>query len=348
MNRGHGAPVRCRWAAGFLLSWVAAQPAAAQEPAAGLPAALARGPGLSWRDEASLGFPRNAHALASSDKALFVVGGTGSLPADPGQAAAVGPILEVERFDGSRWSVETELPGEGLNAPAAVFFEGRLWVLGGFGTTTNVPTAEVRVYDPGTGRWDSGPPLPAPRGGHAAVVFENRIHVLGGGNSVSTLADHCAFDARTRKWSARAPLSRPKGSPAAVVFAGRLWALGGRSGPEDFGDVECFDETAGVWTPGPAIPARGTCGAAVWGGTIWVLGGESQAESRTLDSVLCLDPSAKLWTEATPLPTARNYARAAVLGERLLVVGGSRSAGESHAGAGSTRVESARPLPAAK
>jgi len=86
--------------------------------------------------------------------------------------------------------------------------------------------------------------------------------------------------------------------------------------------------------------------------SIWVLGGESQAQARCLASVLRFDPARSAWEESTALPTARNYARAAVLGDAIFVVGGSRSAGFSHASLGSTLVDSARlsaaPAPKAK
>jgi N-acetylneuraminic acid mutarotase len=298
--------------------------------------------GLTWRTEAPLQHPRSAHALAATDTDLFVVGGTGGLEGATDDAGRAKPILEVERFDGKSWRTETVLPGEGLNAPAAVVFEGKLWVIGGFGTTSNVPVATVSVYDFAAHAWSEAPPLPAPRGGHAAIVYHGRIHVFGGGNSVSTLSDHCDFDPETRAWRDRAPLSRSKGSPAAVVFEDKLWAIGGRSGMEDFGDVEIFDDATNLWTAGPPIEARGTAGAVVYGGSIWVVGGESQAQSRCLASVLRFDPALRTWAEAISLPTARNYARTALLGDAFFVVGGSTTAGSSHASLGSTLVDSAR------
>ncbi len=298
---------------------------------------------LAWRSEPPLKHPRAAHAIAATESALFVVGGTGGRDAssDPGNPAK--PIFEVERFDGKAWSVETSLPGEGLNAPAAVIFERRLWVIGGFGTTSNVPVATVRVYDFESHTWSKSTPLPAPRGGHAAIVFGDRIHVFGGGNSVSTLADHCAFEPATRAWVKRAPLSRSKGSPAAVVFEDRLWAIGGRSGGEDFGDVECFDEGANRWSPGPGIAPRGTAGAVVYRGSIWLVGGESQAEERCLSDVLRFDSTLRAWEESTELPAGRNYARTALVGDAIFVVGGSLAPGFSHASLGSRLVDSARP-----
>ncbi len=301
---------------------------------------------LTWRSEPPLKHPRAAHAIAATETAIFVVGGTGARDATPAAETDGKPILEVERFDGKTWSVETTLPGEGLNAPAAVIFERRLWVIGGFGTTSNVPVATVSVYDFESRAWSEAAPLPAPRGGHAAIVFGGRIHVLGGGNSVSTLADHCAFEPATRAWGKRAPLSRSKGSPAAVVFEDKLWAIGGRSGGEDFGDVECFDEGANRWSPGPGIAPRGTAGAVVFHGSIWLVGGESQAEERCLPSVLRFDSARRAWEESTELPTARNYARAALLGDAIFVIGGSLAPGFSHASLGSRLVDSAR-LPSA-
>ena len=301
---------------------------------------------LTWRSEPAMTHPRAAHALASTGAALFVVGGTGGLDDSSSEALQVRPILEVERFDGKAWSVETALPGEGLNAPAAVVFEDQLWVIGGFGMTSNVPVAAVRIYDLDSRKWSEAAPLPTPRGGHAAIVFENRIHVFGGGNSVTTLAEHCVLDPASRSWIERAPLSRAKGSPAAVVFEGKLWSIGGRSGTNDFGEVECFDEALNHWSVGPAIEPRGTAGAVVYRGSIWIVGGESQAEARCLASVLRFDPLRRVWESSTALPTARNYARTAILGDAIFVVGGSRTFGFSHDSMGSTLVDSAR-LPAA-
>jgi N-acetylneuraminic acid mutarotase len=246
----------------------------------------------------------------------------------------------VERFDGTHWIEETTLPGDGLNAPAAALLDGRIYVIGGFGTTTNVTTAEVHVYDPIAKTWSDAAPLPAARGGHAAVVLGGRIHVVGGGNEVSTLALHSVYDPAKDAWSAAAPLPRPKGSPAAVVLDGKIWVIGGRSGPDDFGDVDVYDPAADTWSHGPAIPPRGTHGAAVHRGTIYVLGGESQQRGTVLAGVLRLDPAADRWKQVQPsLPTARAYARAVPFADGVLVVGGSTSAGASHSSRGSAVVE---------
>jgi N-acetylneuraminic acid mutarotase len=284
----------------------------------------------SWYDVPSMHHARSAHAVASTGRAIYAIGGTGEGGA---------PVLAVERFDGSSWSDVTILPGDGLNAPAAVAIGSRIYVVGGFKTVTNVPTADVLVYDTATRRWSNAAPLPTARGGHAAVVLDGRIHVIGGGNSQSTLADHYEFDPATNTWSTRAPLSRAKGSAAAVAFHGKLYSIGGRSGSTDFGDVEIYDPATDTWSKGANIPARGTAGAAAYCGTIYVFGGESQATNSTLDEVLKLDTTDNVWRDAIPMRVPRNYARAVPFRGSIYLIGGNTTVGMSHSSQGSTLVE---------
>jgi N-acetylneuraminic acid mutarotase len=272
---------------------------------------------------------RAAHAVVATDDAIYAIGGTG----------VGGPVLDVERFDGTRWVDETKLPGDGLNAPAAAFLDGRIYVIGGFAGLGNQPTDKMLVYDLASHTWSEGPPLPAPRGGHAAVVLGGKIHVLGGGNSRSTIDDHSVFDPETNRWSELKRLRRAKGSVAAVVFGGRIVAVGGRSGSVDFGDVDIYDAARDSWNKGPKIGPRGTSGAAVYRGGLYVFGGESQAQAKTLNAVMRLTSMKGSWRRVSKLPTARNYARAVVFKDAVYVVGGNRVAGDSHSGSGSAAVE---------
>jgi N-acetylneuraminic acid mutarotase len=283
-----------------------------------------------WRPQPDLRQPRAAHAVVSTGTAIYALAGTG----------LDGPVLEVERFDGHAWSAETRLPGDGLNAPAAAVVNDRIYLIGGFNTTTNVPASDVFVYDLARKTWRNAAPLPAPRGGHAAAVLEGRIHVVGGGNSRSTIADHSVYDPATDRWHDLAPLPRAEGSPALVAFHGKLYAIGGRSGRSDFGDVYIYDPATDRWAAGPPIEPRGTAGAVVYCGAIHLFGGESQAANRSLGEAFRLDEAGGKWDPVASLPQARNFARAVLFKRAVYVLGGSETAGSSHASAGSTIVES--------
>lgn len=288
-----------------------------------------RGQAGSWRRAAPMLHARSAHAVVSLNGNIYALAGSGPS----------GPVLAVERYDSKKWVDETTLPGGGLNAPAAVALNGLIYVIGGFEGVSNVPTNAVHVYDPATRRWRDATPLPAPRGGHAAVALAGKVHVFGGGNSMSTIADHSVYDPATDSWAAAAQLPRAEGSPAAVVFRGRIYSIGGRSGGSDFGAVDIYNPAIDTWERGPRVGPRGTAGAVVYRSAVYLFGGESQSRGKTLSDVLRLDPKTNSWRRVSRMPTARNYARAVLLNDAVYVVGGNRVAGSSHNSAGSRIVE---------
>jgi N-acetylneuraminic acid mutarotase len=284
----------------------------------------------AWSAAPPLKVARAAHAVVATPTAIYALGGTG---------ASGTPVLEVERFDGKSWTIVAKLPEEGLNAPTAAAIGERIYLIGGFGTTSNVPVADVRVLDAAKLAWSAAAPLPRPRGGHAAAVLDGRIHVIGGGNSQSTIADHSVLDVASGSWKELAPLPRSMGSPAAVVHDGVLYSVGGRSGAGDLGDVYRYDAKADRWEPCPSIEPRGTAGAVSFDGAICLFGGESQAHEATTAEALRWIPGTKEWKPLPSMPTARNFARAVVLDGAVYVVGGSRAAGSSHASEGCDVVE---------
>lgn len=287
-------------------------------------------PSGMWFPEPPMIHPRAAHAVVSTGDAIYVLAGT-----DDNRRT----VMEVERFDGTTWTVETTLPGEGLNAPAAVFLENRIYLIGGFESVSNHPVADVAVYDLTTQTWSSAAPLPSPRGGHAAVVLDGQIHVVGGGNAQRTLEDHSVYDPATNTWTDLAPLPRAKGSPSAVVFEDVLYVLGGRSGPNDFGETHRYNPETDAWEEGPAISPLGTAGAVAYCGTIYVFGGESQARDIALNEVLRLNLPHQVWELAPAMPTARVYARAVLFNDSVYVIGGSPDPVRSHASPGLNVVE---------
>jgi N-acetylneuraminic acid mutarotase len=304
-------------------------PTATDAPLPPTPDEFANMPGV-WTDQPPMLYPRAAHAVISTEDALFALAGTNEKGL---------PVTAIEKFENGVWAEEGTLPEAGFNAPAAVYMNGRIYVIGGFKTITNSPLDQVLVYDIAAKTWSNAAPLPEPRGGHAAVVLDGKIHVMGGGNSQRTLEFHSMYDPATDTWTDLAPLPRSEGSPAAAVLDGKIYAIGGRSGSSDFGDVYIYDPATDVWSTGPSIEPRGTAGAVAYCGTIFVFGGESQAQHQVLNSVLMLNLEANAWEPIKPMPTARNYARAVVIGDAVYVVGGSLRTVTSHASPGVATVE---------
>jgi hypothetical protein len=60
----------------------------------------------SWRRAPSMLYARSAHSVVTLGGNIYALAGSGTN----------GPVLQVERFDDKSWTVETTLPGGGLNA----------------------------------------------------------------------------------------------------------------------------------------------------------------------------------------------------------------------------------------
>jgi N-acetylneuraminic acid mutarotase len=128
----------------------------------------------TWTRAADMHTARSAHAVVATDDGIYVLAGTGP----DGK-----PVTSVERFDGKTWTIETTLPGEGLNAPAAAAIGNSIYLIGGFGTTTNRPVTTVHRYDTAAKKWDTAAPLPGPRGGPAGGGGYWRFQIVRGGKT---------------------------------------------------------------------------------------------------------------------------------------------------------------------
>ena len=165
------------------------------------------------------------------------------------------------------------------------------------------------------------------RDGHAALVYRDRLWVIGGWSAgplgdVWSSGDGLSWRIATPQasWPARR-------ASAAAVFAGRLWLLGGSLGVEVLRDVWSSTDGA-AWTAGGDAPwsARHNHAAAVFAGRLWVLGGwgdrETGGQGNLSDVWSTADGSA--WTRATsPAPwSPRNGHSVLVYDGRLWVLGG--------------------------
>lgn len=151
--------------------------------------------------------------------------------------------------DGAVWQRVTSAAGWSPRLAAAIAnFRGRLWILGGtedyyFGTAASLRNDVWSSADGKTWRCETPQAGWSPRAYHQAVVLNDRLYVLGGGNYVPdyhakndvwSTADgvHWVRDADAAPWSPRLWFS-------AVVYRGRMWVLGGWSNEPstNWGDV---------------------------------------------------------------------------------------------------------------
>lgn len=129
--------------------------------------------------------------------------------------------------------------GQGFGAFVA-FEAHQLALVGGLGGAMGTTPLDRVVIAPimnGTmsPTWRDGPPLPAPRFGHATFRVGTDVYVIGGENDMGGLGDilRTTRDATTldvNGWANVGTITARTSFPAAIVHGGQLWVFGGLDG----------------------------------------------------------------------------------------------------------------------
>ena len=232
-----------------------------------------------------------------------------------------------------RWTSGTSMPTERAEVGAALV-DGKIYVVGAYSGVTNANDA----YHPSTDTWQTLAPLPRGLNHVCAVGVASTLYVIGGfdpstGNRPvdSTYRYDPAIDA----WETRASMPTPRGALGCGLAGSTIYAIGGQSPAGDTVVNEAYDPLFDTWStdPAPMLTPREHLATAVLNGLIHVIGGRSPALGRTATTHEVYDPASNTWTSATPLPTGRSGIGAAVLEDRIFVLGGEadRTFGENEA-----------------
>ena len=146
-----------------------------------------------WTELAPMPQGRNHAASATDGTRLFVAGGRG-VGSGEGNTVANGfdtlqvydPALNSWRSSANAGSGLAPLPQARGGMGKAVFYGGEMFVIGGetlngAGATSGHVYQRVDIYNPATGVWRAGTPMPTGRHGIFPLLVGNRITVAGGG-----------------------------------------------------------------------------------------------------------------------------------------------------------------------
>lgn len=263
----------------------------------------------SWQQRAPLPEGLSHVGVAALDGKLYAVGGfTDIIHIGPRPAAFVyDPKLD-------QWS---RLPNisSARGSVAAVALDGKLHIFGGrqqdkvikIPTPPGAPELSAafgtvnthQVYDPATGKWLSGAPVPGPARDHMGIaMIQGKVHLFGGriADVTDNLDRHDVYDPRTDTWSTAAPLPTPRSAGAFTVLDGRILYAGGEckpggepNTPNAFDDVTAFDPKTNQWSILAPLPqARHAFGAATVNGIAYFIGGAPVCGGGAMTDVLAL------------------------------------------------------------
>jgi serine/threonine protein kinase/N-acetylneuraminic acid mutarotase len=285
--------------------------------------------GERWTDVEDMPTPREHLGAASDGRYLYAVGGR-ALSADQNSGT-------LERYDpaGDSWTKLDPMP-KPTGSVGVTYANGRVIAIGGE-ATTSVSDA-VQAYDIPKGAWSQLPALPAARHGVAVSAIEDSIYAIGGATEpghigstkeadVLDLSGEPATTTTTAglKWSTIADAPSPRQYAAATEVGGRVWLIGGIGESETASaDTAAYDRAINTWTSGPKLPRPlHHVMAVTYKDEAVVIGGfvpGSELTSGQSDRVYALRGGA--WQELPRLNHPRAAAAAAVVGDKIIVVGG--------------------------
>jgi N-acetylneuraminic acid mutarotase len=288
-------------------------------------AALLAGAALSWGTLPPATLERSEVAAARIGHYIYVVGGF----------EATRTSAAVERYDIRRrsWKRVRSMP-VAVNHPAAVAYDGELYVHGGYTANLGLtePTGALQRYDPSRNRWRLLKASPTPRAAQALAVVGHRLYTAGGADSTGSLRSMEVYDFATRRWSRGPSFPAPaRNHTTGVATGGRFYVLAGRDA-SNFTAAARYNPRRRSWERLPPLrTARGGIASVrLSDGRIVVFGGEEQEPGgTTVAEVELFDPRRDRWSSLADMRTPRHGLGGAALGRRVFAIEGGLTPGFS-------------------
>lgn len=291
----------------------------------------------AWHTLETKGKPTARHeaALVGFRNKLYLIGGRRVNPVDVFDPAT------------KTWTAKSPTPLE-LHHFQAVVFDDLIYLMGAMTGPypTEKPLERVIAYSPGTDSFKMLGPIPEDRrrGGAGAVVYNDKIYLVGGitnGHVGGFEPWFDEYDPKTGEWKILPDAPHARDHFQAAVIGDKLYASAGRTTSQGTGDifnltvekVDVYDFTTGKWLPEsqcPSIPNQraGNMAIAI-NGKLIVGGGESATQQLAHNEVDVFDPTSNTWTSWPALNRGRHGSGFVHMGSKLYTASGCGNRGGS-------------------
>lgn len=168
------------------------------------------------------------------------------------------------------------------------------------------------------------------------VVVKDKLYLVGGRG----VNDVNIFDPKTNTWSGEAKPPIELHHFQAVVYNDEIYLLGAMTGryphEQPVANIYIYNPGTNAWRTGDEIPAgrrRGSGGAVVYKDKFYlvtgILDGHYTGNVTWFDEY---DPKTGKWTKLADAPVARDHVRAAIVGDKLYLIGGVQSNAKENKG----------------
>src|SRR6516225_5238966 len=290
-----------------------------------------------WVEQPRLPIPVGEHAVIECMGKILVIAGYARHRVDGGSHK----VYDARSKDGPL-KAAVPLP---CNHVAGVSIGPKIYTFGGFLEQNRCPHSKCFVYDSASDAWAPIAGLARPRGAISAIVFDGKIHLLGG-RDVRSVEWHEIYDPASDKYTILGGMRGSTGTQPFVgqrdhmgvaVVDGKIHAIAGRMDSYDFNTSlhAVYDPKTDGWTFRAPLPtARSGVSAVYYRDRIVVFGGE--ATGKVFGTNEAYDPKTDKWEALAPMKLPRHGlhgATVAVIGDMVHVPGGGPVPGGSIQGA---------------
>lgn len=273
----------------------------------------------AWSGLPDMATARHGMAVASVEKSVYAIGGSTAI--GDGQVVASAETLKLPRREirpAPKWRVLPDAPTARLMMAWAVLND-KIWIMGGL--QNGVALQTVESYEPRTGAWETGPPLPIPLHHAAAATYRGEVVVLGGASDNIADGSNRVFALRGGNWVELPALTHARAAPAAAVAGDKLVVVGGQDAKQLVPQTEVFDGSS--WRDAADMPTpREHLAAASDGTYVYAVGGRFLSSDKNSAANERFDPVSGSWTRLVGMPTPRGSYGATYIDDRIVVAGG--------------------------
>ncbi len=208
-----------------------------------------------------------------------------------------------------------------------------------------IPLENIWIYYPEKDSWEKGPKIPEDRrrGGAGAVLYEDKIYLVGGieyGHTSGTCNYFDSYDLESRQWETHTKAPHLRDHFPAVVVGDKLYCVGGRNTsvhhPDNFGaffaatipQIDVFDFNENQWYTLPEeLPFPTAAGGlVVLGDKLLYIGGECEWPNASFQTQ-CLNIETGKWEQLASLVTGRHGSSAIRYDNKIYLAAGSSNKG---------------------
>lgn len=290
----------------------------------------------SWKEIQTTGevTGRHENAFVEFEGKMYLIGGRGILPVN---------VFDPET---NEWSALKPTPFE-IHHFQPVVYKNAIYFVGAMTGKypRETPLENIWKYYPREDRWEKGEIIPVEirRGGAGAVLYQNKLYLVGGiefGHTSGTTNRFDCFDPETGKWTTltKAPTIRDHFN--AIIMDEKLYCVGGRNTsfhhPDNFSAffsatnpyVDVYDFKTSKWiTLEQQVPVPSAAGGVAFiGNKLIYVGGES-VQDKAHNETRQLDLQTGEWSQLSPLNIGRHGSQLVVYKNCLYFAAGSPKRG---------------------